>query len=92
MAESFQAMVWGDPELGKFRVMLRPYEFRGARTYVAEMNAGRFSDFIASFGADAVEIAKAIAPKKAVILEDVELEDAEDLAEFGFKLEHGPMR
>ena len=92
MAESFQAMVWGDPELGKFRVVLRPYKFRGARTYVAEMNAGRFLDFIASFGADSGEIAKSIAPQKAVILEDVELEDAGDLAEFGFTLEQGPMR
>jgi hypothetical protein len=86
---SFQALIWGDAESGQFRVQIRPYQYNGAKTYVALMNAERLSDFIALSGADLNDLS-GITPRKALVLEGVELEEASDLTGFGFTLQQGP--
>ena len=87
VSESFQAMIWGDPKVGNFRVKLHPYKYGDTKSYVSDMNAEVFSDFIATFGADLGTISGAISLKQALIVEDVEIDDAGQLESYGFALE-----
>ncbi|HMC32164.1 MAG TPA: hypothetical protein VKL99_15125 [Candidatus Angelobacter sp.] len=89
---SFQAVIFSDLEPGTFRVLLRPYESNSARTYSAVMNAKRLVEFIASIGMDQEEVGGELGPKKAVVLEDVELEIPDAFAEFGFILQEAVKR
>jgi hypothetical protein len=86
VTESFYATIWGEPELGKFRVRLYPPKYGDSRTYVADMDTATFSKFIASFGADLEEISKEISLKQALTVEDVDIAEGADLEEFGFEL------
>ena len=83
---TFQAAIWQDAETGQFRVQIRPYQLNGAKTYVAMMNAERLADFIALSGAEPANLS-GITPKKALVLEGVEVDDASELAGFGFTLQ-----
>jgi hypothetical protein len=89
---SFQTVIWGDLEPGTFRVLLRPYQPDGARNYSVVMNAERLAEFVALAGADPEEVSRTLAPKKAVVLEGVELEVPDALAEFGFTLQEAAKR
>lgn len=82
---SFQVAVWQDAESGQFRVQIRPYRLNGAKTYVAMMNAERLAHFIALSGED--QDLSGITPKKALVLEGFEVEEASHLAGFGFMLQ-----
>ena len=83
---TFQAAIWQDGESGQFRVQIRPYQLNGAKTYVAMMNAERLADFIALTGAELDDLS-AITPKKALVLEGIEVDDASELAGYGFTLQ-----
>jgi len=83
---TFQAAICQDAESGQFRVQIRPYRLNGAKTYVAMMNAERLSEFIALTGAELDDLS-AITPKKALVLEGIEVDDASELAGYGFTLQ-----
>jgi hypothetical protein len=80
---SFQAVIWLDEDSGRFRVQIRQYQGQGAKTYVAMMDAKQFGDFIVLTGVDP-DVFSTISSKKALVLEGVEVDDASELASFGF--------
>jgi hypothetical protein len=80
---SFQAAIWFDEPSGRFRVQIRPYQGQGAKTYVALMDAEKFGDFIVLTGVDP-GVFSTISSQKALVLEGVEVDDASQLAGFGF--------
>ena len=89
MAEiSFQAAIWFDAGSGKFRVQIRPYQLNGVRTYVAMMDAKKLGDFIVLTGVDP-NVFSTISSEKALVLEGVEVDDANELAGFGFTQQQG---
>lgn len=87
VSDPFQAMIWGEPKLGKFRVRLHSNKYGDLRSYVADMDTAMFSNFIASFGAELEEISKAITPTQALIVDDIEVAEGGDLEEFRFRPE-----
>jgi hypothetical protein len=89
---SFQAAIWVDAETGNFRIQIRPYAFNDARTYVAMMDSERLSRFVTLCGADPQTVSGAVSPEKALVLEGVEIDDANELAGFGFALQQGTAR
>ena len=89
---AFQVVILGESEPGTFRVLLRTYPNNGTKTFAAVMNAKRFSEFIALTSADPDEVSGAPAPKKALVLESVELEVPEVFVQFGFALQEAAKR
>jgi hypothetical protein len=85
---SFQAAIWLDEASGRFRVQIRPYQGQGAKIYVAMMDAQKFGDFIVLTGVDP-DVFSTITAKKALVLEGVEIDDASELAQFGFTQQQG---
>lgn len=85
---SFQAAIWLDEASGKFRVQIRPYQGQGATIYVAMMDEEKFGDFIVLTGVDP-DVFSTISFKKALVLEGVEVEEASELAPFGFRQQQG---
>ena len=81
---SFQAVIWFDVQAGRFQVQIRPYDGHGAMTYVAMMDAEKVAEFIVLTGVDP-DLLDAVSPPDALVVEGVEVEDASDLAKFGFK-------
>ena len=85
---SFQAAIWFDEASGRFHVRIRPYQGQGAKIYVAMMDAEKFGDFIVLTGVDP-DVFSTISAKKALVLEGVEVDEASELAPFGFTLQQG---
>ena len=85
---TFQAAIWQDAETGKFRVQIRPYQGQGAKIFVAMMDAEKLGDFIVLTGVDP-EVFSTISSEKALVLEGVEVDDANELAGFGFTQQQG---
>jgi len=86
---TFQAAIWQDAESGQFRVQIRPYQGNAATIFVAMMSAEKLADFIALCGAELTDLSGAISSKKALVLEGVEVDDANELAGFGFSQQSG---
>jgi hypothetical protein len=85
---TFQAAIW-QGESSQFRVQMRPYQGNATKTYMAMMNAEKLADFIALCGTELNDVSEAISSTKALVLEGMEVDDANGLAGFGFSQQQG---